>query len=293
MKKLLLLLLCCVPAGITSVFAQKLSAEQLKAFQKTEDSLIVSADSMYRAYMYEDRIEYCHKFVKQLGSLLKQENAYAFPFERLGKKIHIISPDDKSFRIFNWTIEYKLAGFRYYGAVQKADGQLYPLLDMSEKIEGNALYGPLSNKNWFGAEYYRILTQKASDGSPLYFVFGSNQNGNGFSTKTIDVLNIEGNKITFGGDYFRVNNMPSKRFVLEYQKGAQVSLNWDNEKGMIIYDRVISEVNQPQRRNTLVPSGMVDGLRWVNFQWQPVVDVVPIMKLKDGQAPVNGVIPGQ
>jgi len=124
-------------------------------------------------------------------------------------------------------------------------------------------------------------------------VFGSNQNGNGFSTKTIDVLNIEGNKIAFGGDYFRVNNMPSKRFVLEYQKGAQVSLNWDNEKGMIIYDRVISEVNQPQRRNTLVPSGMVDGLRWVNFQWQPVVDVVPIMKLKDGQAPVNGVIPGQ
>jgi hypothetical protein len=87
--------------------------------------------------------------------------------------------------------------------------------------------------------------------------------------------------------------MPSKRFVLEYQKGAQVSLNWDNEKGMIIYDRVISEVNQPQRRNTLVPSGMVDGMKWVNFQWQPVQDVVPIMKLKDGQAPVNGVIPGQ
>lgn len=293
MKKILLLLLCCLPAGMTSVYAQKLSAGELERFQKAEDSLVASADSMYRAYMHEDRIEYCHKFVKQLSNLLKQDNSYAYPFEKLGKKVHIISPDDKSFRMFNWTIEYKLAGFRYYGAVQKADGQLIPLLDMSEKIEGNALYGFLSNKNWFGSEYYRIMTQKAADGRPLYFVFGANNNGNGYSTKTVDLLNIEGNKITFGGDYFRVNNMPAKRFVLEYQKGAQVSLNWDNERGMIVYDRVISEVNQPQRRNTLVPSGMVDGMKWTNFQWQPVQDVVPIMKLKDGQAPVNGVIPGQ
>ena len=293
MKKILLLLLCCLPAGMTSVYAQKLSAGELERFQKAEDSLVASADSMYRAYMYEDRIEYCHKFVKQLSNLLKQDNAYTYPFEKLAKKVHIISPDDKSFRMFNWTVEYKLAGFRYYGAVQKADGQLIPLLDMSEKIEGNALYGFLSNKNWFGSEYYRIMTQKSADGRPLYFVFGANNNGNGYSTKTVDLLNIEGNKITFGGDYFRVNNMPAKRFVLEYQKGAQVSLNWDNERGMIVYDRVISEVNQPQRRNTLVPSGMVDGMKWANFQWQPVQDVVPIMKLKDGQAPVNGVIPGQ
>lgn len=293
MKKILLLLLCCLPAAMTSVYAQKLSAGELEHFQKTEDSLIASADSMYRAYMYEDRIEYCHKFVKQLSNLLKQPNSYSYPFEKLAKKVHIISPDDKSFRMFNWTVEYRLAGFRYYGAVQKADGQLIPLLDMSEKIEGNALYGLLSNRNWFGSEYYRIMTQKAADGRPLYFLFGANHNGNGYSTKTVDLLNIEGNKVTFGGDYFRVNNMPAKRFVLEYQKGAQVSLNWDNERGMIVYDRVVSEVNQPQRRNTLVPSGMVDGMKWANFQWQPVQDVVPIMKLKDGQAPVNGVIPGQ
>lgn len=294
MKKIFLLLLCCLGWGVPSgVLAQKLSATELQMFQKTEDSLIASADSMYRAYMYEDRIEYCHKFVKQLSTLLKNANSYTYAFDRLAKKIHIIAPDDKSFRIFNWTVEYKPAGFRYYGAVQKEDGQLFPLLDMSEKIEGNALYGPLSNKNWFGCEYYRILTQKAADGRPLYFVFGSNHNGNGYSVKTVDLLDLSGNKLAFGGNYFRVNNMPSQRFVLEYQKGAQVSLNWDNEKNMIVYDHVISEVNQPQRRNTLVPSGTVDGLKWANFQWQPVQDVVPVMKLRDGQAPLNGVIPGQ
>lgn len=279
--------------GYQQVLAQKLSATEMQQFQKSEDSLIVAADSMYRAYMYDERIEYCHKFIKQLSTLLKRENSFAYPFERLGKKVHIIYPEDKSFRIFNWTVEFKVAGFRYYGAVQKAEGMLIPLVDASEQIEESALRGPLSNKNWFGVEYYRILTQKGANGQPLYFVFGSNHNGNGYSVKTMDLLSFSGNQIVFGGNYFSMNSRPAQRFMLEYQKGAQVSLNLDTDKNMIVYDRLISEVNQPQRRNTLVPSGQVDGFKWVNYQWQPVQDIVPIMKLKDGQAPVNGVIPGQ
>ncbi|RQO30184.1 hypothetical protein DBR32_11415 [Taibaiella sp. KBW10] len=294
MKKILNLLVCCFALWAPQqAAAQKLSGSELQQFQKTEDSLIISADSMYRAYMYEERIDYCHKFVKQLSALLKRENSFSYPFERLGKKIHILYPEDKSFRIFNWTVEYKIAGFRYYGAVQKSEGPVFPLLDMSEKMEDNLLYKPLSNKNWFGCEYYRILTQKGANGQPLYFVFGSNHNGNGYSVKTMDLLGFSGNQVTFGGNYFNTNNRQAQRFMLEYQKGSQVSLNLDSAKNMIIYDRLISEVNQPQRRNTLVPSGQVDGLRWVNFQWQTVEDVVPIMKLKNGQAPVNGVIPNQ
>lgn len=276
--------------GTFFAMAQKpvASTGQSAPFQKSEDSLMSAVDSMNRVAVHGERIEYCHAFVKKLSHMLKEPNSFQYPFTELSKKIHIIYPEDKSFRIFNWPVEYAPAHFRYYGAIQKADGTIYPLVDKSETIEEKELQGLLDNKNWYGVEYYRVLTQKDATGKTLYFVFGVNHNNKNTSVKTIDVLSIQGNRVVFGGDYFERGN---KRFLIEYQKGAQVSLNYDIEKGMVVYNALESEINQPQRKNTLVPTGQLDGLKWNNDQWQSVKNLVPILKLRDGQAPINGVMP--
>lgn len=286
--KLGLVLGICMGASLAWGQKPAASNTQPTPFQKSEDSLMSSVDSMNRVAIHGERIEYCHAFVKQLSHILKQPNSFQHPFTELSKKIHIIYPEDKSFRIFNWPVEYSPAHFRYYGAIQKADGTVYPLVDNSETIQDKDLLGPLDNKNWYGVEYYRILSQKDANGQTLYFVFGVNHNNRNTSVKSLDLLSIQGNRVVFGGDYFERGN---KRFIIEYQKGAQVSLNYDTEKGMVVYNALESEINQPQRKNTLVPTGQLDGLKWSNYQWQSVKNLVPILKLKDGQAPINGVMP--
>lgn len=282
-------LFCCLMILPFGTFAQKLSSEEQARFKKTEDALLVTVDSMNRIAVLDERIEYCHLFVKKLGQLLKEPNSFNYAFDSLSKKVHILYPEDRSFRIFNWPVEYAPARFRYYGAIQKADGTMIPLVDNADKTEEKDLLGTLDNRTWFGQEYYRILTQKDAAGQPAYFLFGVNHNRINTSVKMIDVLTLQGNKALFGGNFFEKG---MKRFVMEYQKGAQVSLNYDAEKSMVVYNVLESEINQPQRKHTMVASGELDGLKWNNGQWQTVRNLLPILKLKDGQAPINGVIPG-
>lgn len=277
----------------TKLNAQNLNATDLETFKKLESSLIPAVDSMNRVIINAERIEYCHQFVKKLSAVLKEKNSFYYPFDTLAKKVHIIYQEDKSFRIFNWPVEYATARFRYYGAIQMANGTIYPLIDQSDNLDDQKMTKMLDNHNWFGVEIYRILTQKDANGQSVYFIFGANHNNQNTSVKTIDVLSFEGKNAILGGDYFNVNAKKSARFILEYQKGAQVSLNYDSLKGMVVFNDLESEVNQPQRKNTLVPSGQMNGLKWNNNQWVLVKDIVPILKLQNGQAPINGVFPTQ
>ena len=85
-----------------------------------------------------------------------------------------------------------------------------------------------------------------------------------------------------GGNFprHRVN-----RFILEYKKEVQVSMNWNEEKNVIIFDKLVSQVNDPHRKYTFVPSGQYDGLRWDNETWNYVRDLIPVTILEDGEAP--------
>ena len=55
---------------------------------------------------------------------------------------------------------------------------------------------------------------------------------------------------------------------------------------MIIYDHLISENNQPDKKYTYIPDGDYEGFKWENGKWLHV-DKVFTFKLQDGQAPVE------
>ncbi len=128
------------------------------------------------------------------------------------------------------------------------------------------------------------------NGHAVYTLFGLNASSPLSNRKVLDPMTIDEHGVTFGAPIFGVasENFPKQRinrFVLEYKKGVQASMNWDEEKKVIIFDKLVSQGNDPRRKYTYAPSGQYDGFRWNNEMWNYLTDLIPVTILKDGEAP--------
>lgn len=258
-----------------------------------EDSLMVTADSMYYAPLPDERMAHSEQFARQLVRALKITDSWSFPFEKLAGKINILYPDNKEFRIFNWAIAPTETTRRYYGAIQLPGTKLklYGLVDYSNELGKGAADSVLKGGKWMGGLYYRIIA-KDVDGHRYYTLFTLNGASLLSTRKFLDVLELTPDGPVFGAPIFgiRSENFPSRkvnRFVLEYKKNVQVSMNWDADMNAIFFDRLTSEVNDPNRKYTFIPSGQYDGFRWSGNQWLLVPDLIPVLQLKDGEAPIG------
>jgi hypothetical protein len=279
------------PAAPQTPAPSPIPPRDLEKFRKMEDSLVVTADSMYEAFLPDTRVGYSERFVRQLVRALKIPNSYLYPFDTLGKVVNIIYSDDNSFRMFNWGIEPNNISKRYYGAIQLPQEQLklIGLNDYAEQVGKGAEDSILSGGKWFGALYYRIITHTVN-GRKVHTLFGLNSSGPLSNRKVLDPLVIDDKGASFGAPIFGVvsRNFPDRRinrFVLEYKKDVQASMNWDAERQMIVFDKLVSQVNDPHRLYTYVPSGQYDGFDWENGTWTYLRDIIPIQILKDGEAP--------
>jgi hypothetical protein len=292
---------CLILLGATPSFAQKtaLDKDAMTTLTHLEDSLVAMADSMIYTPIPDDRIDFCVRFTKHLKTAMLVPNSFQYPFTRLATKIHIIYPDDKSFRIFNWLIAPSEDLRRYYGAVQKnsEEPKYYPLIDGTADFGIGIESEVLDNKHWYGCEFYKIMDQTIQ-GQKAYILFGFNTNGASSNKKMIDVLTFGENDLTLGAPIFFMPDPKGQRLVkqdrviFEYKKSAQIYLNYDPEKKMIVFNRLASEVTDPNRKSTYIPTGQMDGLRWQGDVYEFVKDAVPVLKLQDGQAPIDGVMKG-
>jgi hypothetical protein len=272
-------------------FSQTIAPQDLEKLHIMEDSMMVTADSMYEAFLPDTHIGYSERFVRQLIRALKISNSWLYPFDKVREKINIIAADDNSFRIFNWEVTPGNTSKRYYGAIQLPGEnlKLIGLNDYSEQTGKGAEDSILTGGKWFGALYYRIMSNM-SQGQKVYTLFGFNAASAMSNRKVLDVMIINNGKVSFGAPIFGVasRNFPRQRinrFILEYKKDVQVSMNWNDERKMIVFDKLVSQVNDPHRRYTYVPSGQYDGFMWDNETWNYMKDIIPITILKDGEAP--------
>jgi hypothetical protein len=281
--------------GILSIsrssFAQSGKNVDFELLHKMEDSLVQSADSMFYTMIPDFRTEYCEQFVKQLIRTLKINGSYYYPFDSLVKKVNIIYPEDKSFRIFNWAIAYSDVRLRYYAAIQMKGEELNltPLYDNSDllaKTDEDKVFGP---KEWIGGLIYNIITKRV-DNENVYCLLGIND-GNPISTKKfIDPLIFTDKGPRFGAPIFAIGsdknpNQGVNRFILEYKKGVSIGMNWDEEHNAILFDDIASQINDPNRKYTYIPTGQYNGLRWSRGKWKFVNNLIPVLELKDGEAP--------
>lgn len=278
----------------TAAFAEAGKPSDMALLRKMEDSLIVSADSMFNTPIPDFRTQYCEAFVRQLIRTLKIKGSYNYPFDSLRTKVNIISPEDKSFRIFNWPIAYSDVRLRYYAAIQMNEDELklYPLFDNSDLLVPADEDKILGAREWIGGLFYNIITKKVDDEN-IYCLLGIND-GNPISTKKfIDPMRFTDKGPQFGAPIFAIGSEKNSgksinRFFLEYKKGVSVGMNWDEEHNAILFDDIASQINDPNRKYTYIPTGQYNGLRWTGSQWKFVPNLIPVLELKDGDAPSGG-----
>lgn len=272
-------------------------AVDVAAMKQYEDTLCRYADSFIHTPLPMDKAAYNEKFVKTLRLALAQPNAYQYGFDSLKNIIHILEPADKKFKIFNWVLVVSNFHRRYYGAIlmNDAKGTLVPLFDNGTKIEDEQRMNEvLTAKDWYGCEYYNIMKLPLKGGTDMYTIFGYNNNAFYSKKKVLDHMYFtENGEVRFGAPVIQMPMGIINRFVLEYKKESIVNLNYNADEKKIIFDRLASDIGDPNKKHTYVPIGQMDGFKWAGDKWEFVADAIPVLRLKDGEAPIDGVFPNR
>lgn len=253
------------------------------------------ADEIVNAPEANQRFRADSFFIRLLVRTLKAPHSFAYPFDSLVSISRLYAPDS-SFRIFTWQVKKDEYTYLQRGAIQKktTDGslRLIPLHDFS-MFTSKPVDSVRTAANWIGAIYYKII-QKSYQGKNIYTLLGFDSYSLSSNKKWMEILtfNNEGEPV-FGGPYFSFKDDSAKaskkipvRFNIEYSKEAGTTFNYDSSLDMIVFDHLVSQSNEPERKESYVPDGDYEGFRWQNGQWLHVVKVFTTM-LKDGQYPVD------
>ncbi|HRP56318.1 hypothetical protein [Agriterribacter sp.] len=282
----------CAGSGAFSAFAQTAKSSFLTEMAMREDSMKPYAFDIVNAHQAAERFRADSIFTRMLVRALKEKHSFSYPFDSLQTISRLYAPDS-SFRIFTWQLVKDEATFRRHGAIQMntADGSLllYPLLDKTELVKdiNNAI---TDNEEWVGALYYKIIQTTYQDKN-FYTLLGYDENSFRSTKKRIEVLTFNNGKPVFGGPFFSFeeDSLPKpvqSRFSIEYKKEGNGSIKYDKELDIIIFDHLIPENNQPEKKYTYIPDGDYEGFKWENGKWVHI-DKVFTFKLQDGQAPVE------
>jgi len=273
-------------------FSQGWSASDEKELAKKEDSLKKLAKQIVFSGDAAISLRADSLFVRTFVRALKTRNSFFYPFDSVA--ISKLYPPDSSFRIFTWQWQKDEYVYLQRGAIQMRtpDGslKLIPLHDASmftRKPEDSVR----TNVNWIGAIYYKII-QKEYKGKKYYTLLGFDDYTVSSNKKWMDVLTFENGQPVFGGPYFSFTDDSTgkktvkQRFNIEYKKEAKTFFNYDEENDMIVFDHLVSESDDPKRKETLIPDGDYEGFKWTNGQWVHVSKVFNFA-LKDGEFPMD------
>jgi hypothetical protein len=273
--------------------AQQVSQRDRHDLQKKEDSLKIFADKMINAQEAPERFRSDSNFIRGLVRALKVSNSFYYPFDSLRTVSRLYSPDS-AFRIFTWQLKKDEYVFLQKGAIQMNtnDGQLklFPLFDFS-MYTGKPLDSVRTKDNWIGAIYYKIV-MKENNGKKYYTLLGFDDFAVSSNKKWMEILSFNGHgEPVFGAPLISFKEDTTKkpvqtRFNIEYKKEANTLFNYDPELDMIVFDHLISETDEPAKKNTYIPDGSYEGFKWKNGQWVHV-DKLFDYKLQDGQFPMD------
>lgn len=257
----------------TNIVAQKIATADLKTLQKKEDSLKTLSLKIIQGRTAGDRFVADSEFTKIFVRALKVKNSIHYRFDSL-LTISKLAPPDSSFKIYTWQMLINDNVVRQHGAIQMktADGalKLFPLIDKSD-ITVNMTDTTGNNFGWIGAVYYRIV-QTENAGKKYYTLLGYDESNIRSNKKVVEVLTFENGEPMFGGSYFNFSDNKSlkqdpRRLILEYKKNASPRLVYDSDQDMIIYEHLISETGETQKKYTYVGDGDYEGLKWKDGKW--------------------------
>ncbi len=288
-KILLLLVICGSGLSVCSQTESPLPTTDPK-FDNYKHSLFLFADTFLYFPIAEYRERANERFIPMLVDLLRNPNSFYDPLDTLRSRINIIYPEDSAFRIFNWEVKVADNIVRYYGAIQMRSSQmkLYPLFDYSPALTESPEDSALSDGKWYGSIIYRIKKIKLPDGNDAYMTFGINRAEALSNKKILDVLVVIDQKpIQWGIPFINTPEGVVHRYIIEYNKMANVSMNYDEERKIIYFDQTRSEINNDKVKYTQIPVGDYSGFRWNGTSWNFVPEIVNFVEYQEGQIPIT------
>jgi hypothetical protein len=205
-------------------------------------------------------------------SALKVPNSFLFQFDSL-KTITIINSPDNRFRIFSWHIMYDDGSYRFFGAIQMNTGgplKLFPLQDYTPFMKSPE-DSVLSNRKWYGAQYYKII--KVDADHPYYTMLGWKGNNAESTKKVIEILSFKNDMPVFGAAVFGLSKN-KKRIIFEYTRQASMLLRYVPEQDLIVFDHLAPpNDNQKNDPKSYGPDLTYDGYKLKNGHWMLVEDL--------------------
>lgn len=276
---------------ITQSGFSQLTADNLKALQHKEDSLKSYSTEIIWGRNAEERFKADSMFTRMFVRALQIKGSIHYPFDSL-ITISKLSPKDSSFKIFTWQLVINDNLVRQHGAIQMKtnDGslKLFPLIDKSSAID-NTHDTIANNFGWVGAVYYQLIEKKLS-GNSVYTLLGYDENNLNSNKKIIEILTFQNREPVFGGGHFsfpdnKLQKNRVARYIMEYKKNASPRLTYDQDLDMIIFEHLISETGEPNKKYTYIPDGDYEGMKWTDGKWVHISKVFTEVT-PDGQAPI-------
>ncbi len=179
------------------------------------------------------------KILNLFSQCLHNENSFTYPFSKL-RNLGKLNSEDKIIRIYTWNLMYKDGTFEYFGFLQSyfdRDVNFFRLFDNSDKIE-NPNNMKLSDKNWYGALYYSIITKKRKR-KKYYTLLGWDGNDNYSNKKIVETLQLDEDGIPiFGLPILQYEKRVCNRIIFEYSEQSTMMLRYDKNYDMIIWDHL-------------------------------------------------------
>ena len=275
-----------------NIFAQNISPADLKQLQEKEDSLkTIGVDILYGKSEIA-RMQADSQFTRILVRALQIKNSINYPFDSL-ITISKISPQDKSFKIFTWQLVINDDLVRNHGAIQMRtkDGslKLFPLIDKSSIIQ-KPQDTITNNTAWIGALYYKMIEKKAF-GKTYYTLLGFDENDIKSTKKLIEILTFKDGSPVFGGGNFSFPGDVAlrsgvARYIMEFKKDASPRLVYDAEMDMIVFEHLISETGEPDKKYTYIPDGDYEAMKWKDGKWVYIEKLFPNIGTPQGKPPL-------
>jgi hypothetical protein len=214
-------------------------------------------DIMIYAYKSEHRMQASEQFDSLFDQYIAETDYSADDLLWL-EWVSVLYPEDNSFRVVSWQVKENDSLFHYNAFVQFENGEKIKL-NGGEEYWSKISYDEREPDDCPMALYYNM--KQLSD--KHYLLFGINEYNQYEKIKIAEVLVVEGNNIRFGAPIFTNEpEDPKYRLVLQYADDAVVSLNYNEDLELLIYDHLISRMGRiPNQGVTSLPDGSYEAYK--------------------------------
>lgn len=175
----------------------------------------------------------------KLDELLKTKDALSVSLSAM-PRLFSVTNSVGTVRLLTYMIAYGDFSCRFGGLLisRRPNGKIdiTRLKDLSSEIRSPERV-KLSPTKWFGAVYTELIEIEV-DKQKYYTLLGYRGNNGLVKTRVLEVLNIQGNKITFGAPLFVHEKITYSRRVFRYSADASMMIRYDAGRKMIVFDHL-------------------------------------------------------